>query len=169
MVNREEAVNPEISNSDWRFLDEFPDDKACLDYLMQLRFGELITCPKCKRTGKFHKIRKIPAYACQWCGYHLHPMAQTRFARSRIGLRIWFNAVYLFSRTHNGMAARELQRKLNITYKSAWRMRNTIIDAKYNIIDPGKRSPRADFELLLGTLISTDASTPEQGGKDKSA
>ena len=169
MVNRGVAVNHEIAHGNWKFLEEFPDDKACLDYLMQLRFGTLITCPKCKRTGKFHKIRKIPAYACQWCGYHLHPMAQTRFTRSRIGLRVWFHAVYLFSRTHNGMAAKELQRKLNITYKSAWRMRNTIIDAKYNLVGAGTTSPQADFESLLGALILPQASTPARGGKNKSA
>lgn len=135
------------------FRQAFPHDDACLDYLLRLRFGTQIECPKCERTAKFHKMRQIPAYACQWCGYHLHPMAQTRFTHSRVGLRVWFHAVFLYSCGHNGISACDLQRLLGLTYKTAWRMRNTIIDAKFNLPYERKHEGRIDFEDLLAALI----------------
>lgn len=153
MVNRKGPVNPELADRERRFLHKFPDDKACLDYLLRLRFGTRIKCPKCERTAKFHKIRQIPAYACQWCGYHLHPMAQTRFARSRVGLRAWFHAVLLYSQSDSGISARELQRLLGLTYKTAWRMRNTIIDANFHLPKEQKQEGRVDFETLLAALV----------------
>jgi len=155
IVNRKGSVNPEFADRERRFLRKFSDDKACLDYLLRLRFGTRIKCPKCDRTAKFHKIRLIPAYACQWCGYHLHPMAQTRFARSRVGLRIWFHAILLFAQS-NSFSARELQLALDLTYKTAWRMRNTIIDAKFHLPRDSSKGGQVDFERLLGALISSE-------------
>lgn len=160
MVNRKGSVNPEFADLERRFLHEFPDDKTCLEYLLRLRFGTRIKCPKCERTAKFHKIRQIPAYACQWCGYHLHPMARTRFARSRVGLRVWFHAVFFYSSGGNAISARELQRLLGLTYKTAWRMRNTVIDATYYLPGHSKQDGRVDFEILLAALA-----LPDQGAE----
>ena len=42
------------------FFKTFPDDDACLDHLMQLRFGDELECPKCKKNGHFTKIKKNP-------------------------------------------------------------------------------------------------------------
>lgn len=156
IVNPKGSVNPDFADRERRFLREFPDDKTCLEYLLRLRFGTRIKCPKCERTAKFHKIRQIPAFACQWCGYHLHPMAQTRFARSRVGLRVWFHAVLLYAQSNNGISARELQRALDLTYKTAWRMRNTIIDAKFHLPKSSKQDGEVEFERLLSALVSPD-------------
>jgi len=142
------------------FLVEYASDRACLDHVLELRFGARIECPKCGRTAKFHKIRQIPAYACQWCGYHLHPMAGTRFARSRVGLRSWFRAIYLFSRVPNGISARQLQRRLDLSYKTAWRMRATIVDAKSELPGPRRRAGRITFDELLAVML---APPPEKG------
>jgi transposase-like protein len=153
-VNETAAVNHDSGEWERDFLLRFPDDRACLDYLLHRLFGEQTACPKCGCMGKFHKIRQIPAYACQWCGYHLHPMAKTRFARSRIGLRAWFYAIALFAAAPNNITARQLERKLGLTYKSAWRVRNTIIEAKFNISRSTKSEDPPDFEGLLSALLS---------------
>ena len=42
--------------------------------------------------------------------------------RSRTPLQKWFYAMYLFTTTRNGVAAKELQRQLGVTYKTAWRI-----------------------------------------------
>jgi len=108
------------------FFKRFPDDNACLEHLMLVRYGHELTCPKCGKTGKFHRIRKMPAYECQWCGHHLHPMAGTPFERSRTPLQKWFYAMYLFTTSRHGVPAKELQRQLGVTYKCAWRMGHEI-------------------------------------------
>lgn len=104
------------------FFKRFPTDDACLDHLMKTRFGDSVECPKCSKTGKFSRLKKHPAYSCAWCGHHIHPMVGTPFAKSRTSLQKWFYAMYLFTTTRNGVSAKELQRQLGVTYKTAWRI-----------------------------------------------
>ena len=108
------------------FFKRFPDDDTCLEYLMRSRFGEALNCPKCGKHGKFHPIKRHPAYECAWCGYEIYPMVGTPFERSRTSLQKWFYAMYLFTTTRHGVPAKELQRQLSVTYKTAWRMGHEI-------------------------------------------
>lgn len=108
------------------FFDQFPDDQAGLDHLMKVRFGNLTACPKCGREWRFHKLRKEAAYACQWCGHHIHPMVGTPFERTRTPLQKWFYAMYLFTACRGNVSAKELQRQLGVTYKTAWRIGDQI-------------------------------------------
>jgi transposase-like protein len=108
------------------FFRRFPDDDACLDHLMAIRHGFELTCPKCGKKGKFSRIRKMPAYQCAWCGHHIHPMVGTPFEKSRTPLQKWFYAMYLFTTSRHGVPAKELQRQLGVTYKTAWRMGHEI-------------------------------------------
>ena len=104
------------------FFSRFPTDAACLDHLMKVRFGETQTCSKCGKHGRFARLAKVPAYSCPWCGHHIHPMVGTPFAKSSTPLQKWFYAMYMFTTTRNGVAAKELQRQLGVTYKTAWRI-----------------------------------------------
>ena len=104
------------------FFNKFSTDEACLEHLMMLRFGNPLYCPKFGAEGQFAKLKKLPAYACPTCGHHIHPMVGTPFERSRTSLQKWFYAMYLFTTSRHGVAAKELQRQLGVTYKTAWRM-----------------------------------------------
>ncbi|MCH8262537.1 MAG: IS1595 family transposase [Proteobacteria bacterium] len=108
------------------FFKDFPDDDACLEHLMVTRFGKSLDCPKCGKNGKFHRVKKRPVYACQWCSYQISPMADTPFHRSSTPLQKWFYAMYLFTTSRHGVPAKELQRQLSVTYKTAWRMGHEI-------------------------------------------
>lgn len=46
--------------------------------------------------------------------------------RSRTSLHKWLFAMYLFSTSRHGIAAKELQRQLEVSYKTAWRMAHEI-------------------------------------------
>lgn len=107
------------------FFQQFPNDDACLDHLFTVRYGADPVCPKCGQIGKFHRLAKMPAYTCN-CGHHVHPMVDTPFHRSRTPLQKWFFAMFLFTTTRNGVAAKEIQRQMGVTYKTAWRMANLI-------------------------------------------
>lgn len=108
------------------FFKAFPDDDTCLGYLMKLRHGEILECLKCGRTGKFHRVRRHPAFECAWCGFEIYPMVGTMFHRSHVPLQKWFYALYLFTTTRHGVPAKELQRQLGISYPSALRMAHKI-------------------------------------------
>jgi transposase len=108
------------------FKTEYPDDDACLDAVFQNRFGDLKFCPKCAAETKFYRVKKRQCYACMHCGYQLHPLADTIFRKSSTSLWNWFYAIYLFSVSKNGVSAKELERHLGVTYKTAWRMAKQI-------------------------------------------
>jgi transposase-like protein/predicted RNA-binding Zn-ribbon protein involved in translation (DUF1610 family) len=106
-----------------QFNKEFPNDDVCLDTIFQNRYGDVKDCPKCGVVEtKFHRVKGRKCYACQWCGYQLHPLAQTIFHKSETPLKSWFYAIYLFSVSKNGVSAKELERHLGVTYKTAHRM-----------------------------------------------
>lgn len=106
-----------------QFQAEYPDHGACLDRIMLVQYGGTeIHCPGCGALSKFTRIAKRRAYACQWCGHHIYPCANTIFHKSSTPLTNWFFAMYLMTSTRHGVTAKELERQIGCTYKTAWRM-----------------------------------------------
>lgn len=109
------------------FNKKYPSEDACLDTIFQRRYGHVTTCPKCAVVNtKFYKVSGRKCYACMHCGYQLHPLSQTIFHKSSTPLRSWLYAIYLFSVAKNGVSAKELERHLGVTYKTAHRMATQI-------------------------------------------
>jgi transposase-like protein/ribosomal protein L37AE/L43A len=109
-----------------QFFEQFPDDNTCLEHLMNTRYGNPLDCPNCGKNGRFHRRKNRPLYACQWCSHQISPMAGTPFEASHTPLVKWFYAMYLFTTSRHGVPAKELQRQLSVTYKTAWRMGHEI-------------------------------------------
>jgi transposase len=106
-----------------QFSDKFPNDEACLEYLKEKRYpGGVTTCEKCGVERKHHRVTGRPAYACDYCGKMISPMAGTIFEKSSTSLRTWFYAMYLMGSTRCGISAKQIQRETGVTYKTAWRM-----------------------------------------------
>ena len=108
------------------FLAQFPDDESCLQHLFDCRFGQGHVCPSCAKKAKWYRIKAERAYSCGACGHHLHPTVGTLFEDSRTPLQLWFLAIYMFTTSRHGVPAKELQRQLGVTYKTAWRMGHQI-------------------------------------------
>lgn len=105
------------------FQTDFPDDLACLTALLKAAHGGTrFTCPGCGVDALFHAMNTRKAFACQECGHHVYPCAGTIFHKSSTPLTQWFFAMYLMTSTRHGVAAKELQRQIGCTYKTAWRM-----------------------------------------------
>src|SRR5438067_1897424 len=109
-----------------QFFQLFPTDDACLEHLMRTRFGDRHDCPKCGKRAHGYRLKNRKAYVCEYCGNHTYPCAGTPFEKSKTPLQFWFFAMYLFCASRNGVAAKELQRQLGVTYKCAWRMGHEI-------------------------------------------
>lgn len=111
-----------------QFMKDFPDEDTCLDAIFNDRYGDVKQCPnpECFRDTTFYRVKGRKCYACMHCGYQLHPLAETIFHKSSTPLTKWFYAVYLFSVSKNGVAAKELERHLGVTYKTAHRMARQI-------------------------------------------
>jgi len=100
----------------------FPNDDACLDWLRNKLYPQKIYCTNCKKLTKFYRIKDRKVYGCDLCGHQISPTANTIFDHSPTPLQSWFYAIYLMSTTRCGISAKQLQRELGVTYKTAWRM-----------------------------------------------
>lgn len=106
-----------------QFRADFASDDICLEAIFQARYGHMRDCPRCGVINtKFYRIAGRKCYACMHCRYQLYPLAQTIFNKSTTPLTDWFYAIYLFLVARNGVAAKELERHLGVTYKTAHRM-----------------------------------------------
>lgn len=52
----------------------------------------------------------------------MHPLAGTIFHKSSTSLQLWFFAIHLMTSTRCGVSAKQLERELGVTYKTAWRI-----------------------------------------------
>lgn len=128
------------------FMNEFPDDAACLEWLKNRRWADGIYCEKCGRVTKHHLVISRKSYSCQECGHHVHPTANTIFHKSSTSLTQWFYAVFLMASTRCGISAKQVERELGVTYKTAWRMCKLI---RERLIDGGSpfSSDKGDVEV----------------------
>jgi transposase len=125
------------------FFKRFPDEGACLEHVMTVRYGHRHTCGKCGVVdATFHRLENRKAYACAHCGDNLYPCAGTIFEKSRTPLQIWFYAIFLFISTRHGVSGMELHRQLGVTRKCAYRMGMQI----------RQLMSKADFHGILGGL-----------------
>jgi hypothetical protein len=126
------------------FQKRFPDEDSCLTHLMRTRFGERFTCFKCQKEATYYRVKARRSFECEHCGYQVYPTAGTPFEKTRTSLRDWFYVMLLFCETRNGVAAKEVERQLGVTYKTAWRMCHLIrlyigyVDGDAPMGGPGK-------------------------------
>lgn len=78
-------------------------------------------CPQCSQETTFKRIKGRRAYQCsdKDCQYQLYPTAGTVFEKTRTPLSSMFYIIYLMTSTRNGVAAKEIERQLGVTYKCA--------------------------------------------------
>jgi transposase-like protein len=153
-ANRHNPVRGSASDSDYsitEFNREFPDDAACLEHLWRTRHSEDGThadCPKCERERVFKRYatkQGRQSWTCTGCGHHVHPTAGTIFAKSSTSLRLWFHAIYLMTSTRCGISAKQLERELGTSYRTAWRMMNKIRNEL--MADDGSEQLSGDVEV----------------------
>jgi transposase len=138
-----------------KFQDRFPTEESCLEHLKLTRFGERHECGKCGKDAQFYRVQKRRSYACEHCGHQIYPTAGTPFHRTRTSLRDWFYVMFLFCTTRNGVAAKEVERQIGVTYKTAWRMCHQI--RKYMAIVDGD-------EPLGGPMVGVEIDETFIGG-----
>src|SRR5690348_10315516 len=100
-----------------QFVKKFNTDDKCLEWIKKRRYSNGSSCPRCHRPTKFFRVRGRKAYACQYCGHHIYPLAGTIFHKSSTPLSDWFFAIYIFTKTKTGRPAADIQRTIGVTYK----------------------------------------------------
>jgi transposase-like protein len=129
------------------FNEQFPNDDTCLEFVFHARYNDKVYCEICQKITNHYRRTGRKSYACEFCGNEIFPTAGTIFHKSPTPLRSWFYAMFLMSQTRCGISAKQLERELGVTYKTAWRMFKQIrslMDEK-----SGKMNGRIEFEAIL--------------------
>ena len=151
--NPKRSRSSEASYSLMEFMADFPDDETCLNWLWRTRCatneaGTEAQCPRCECLREFKRYgthQQRQSWTCTACGQHVHPTAGTIFHKSSTSLHLWFYAMYLMTSTRCGISAKQLERELGVTYKTAWRM-FTLIRNELMVQDEGDQL-RGEVEM----------------------
>lgn len=133
------------------FQKEFPNDDVCLEYIFKKKYPSL--------TG-YTRINNRKGYQSSK-GEQIYPLAGSIFEKSDTSLVKWFYAIFLFSQSKNGVSAKELERQLTVTYKTAWRMAKQIRSLMTDSNNPLTGIVEADETYIGGNRKGG------QGGKGK--
>jgi transposase-like protein len=95
-------------------------------HLAQIRWPLGVQCLRChserlsefNTKGKTDKPRHL--YECRACKYQFSVTTGAIFHDSHVSLTRWFLAIYLLCSAKKGGSAKQLQRELAVTYKTAW-------------------------------------------------
>ena len=108
---------------------DLPDKGACVTHLEQLRWGNKPVCPYCKSTNTY-RLKQEYRHHCNACRKSLSVTVGTMLPDTRLPLLKWFRAIRLIFDSENAMSAKQLQRDLGVSYKTAWSMKQRIRNAK---------------------------------------
>lgn len=89
---------------------------------MRARYGKRFICQGCHRAANYYRVESRRCYSCEHCAHQIYPTAETPFEQTRTPLTDWFFVMLLFAASRDGVTAKEVQRQIGVTYKTAWRM-----------------------------------------------
>lgn len=148
---------------------DFPSEQACHDYLEAARWPNGVRCLQCgskaiskytikgktrintnKKTGEqtVHTGPDRFMYQCmeKTCKYQFSTTTGTIFSDTHLPLRIWMQAVALMCGAKKGISAKQMERALDISYKTAWYLNHRI-----------RESMADDSGDLFGGTVEADA------------
>jgi predicted RNA-binding Zn-ribbon protein involved in translation (DUF1610 family)/transposase-like protein len=142
------------------FIDWFPSDESCLEYLEAVRWADEFACPMCG-SKPFWVIQRSGLKQCRACLHQTSVTAGTIFEGTRKSLRLWFLTMWLVTTEKNGISAMGLQRELGFTrYETAWTWLHKLRRA---MVRPG-RDRLTGLVEIDETYVGGDAKGPRGRG-----
>lgn len=100
---------------------DFTTDEDCLEFIFDAQHNR-----KCSCGGSYSLKAGRRQFQCSKCRFQIAPTAYTLFHKSDTPLTLWFKAILTFSNAKSGISAKEMERQLEVTYKTAWRILHLI-------------------------------------------
>jgi len=137
-------VRPSFPKTIFEFNQWFPNEDACIKFMIQSRWPDGFVCPRCGFNQYYWKeARKL--LQCKQCRYQTSVTAGTIMHRSKMPLTMWFQAAYQVTTSTPGKSALQFQRQVGVSYETAFTMLHKLRAAMVR--------PRRD---MLSGLIEVD-------------
>jgi hypothetical protein len=135
----------------------FPDENACVAYLIARRWPKGIICPRCGNP-KVYALASGHHWQCEQCspdGYRFSHIAGTIFENTNKPLKDWYRVAHMMLTGKKGVSALQIMRTMGFgSYKTAWYMCHRI------------RTALVERDMdKLGGIVEVDETFI--GGKDK--
>ena len=119
----------------------FNDEEAAREHLESVYWPRGPVCPHCGGTERNTRLNGTAHRAgllyCADCKSQFTVTVGTVFERSKVALHKWVYATHLMCASKKGISAKQLERMLGVTYKTAWFMAHRIREAM-NIAPKGQ-------------------------------
>lgn len=106
------------------FMEAFPTEESCIRYFETLRWGDKVISPF-DSSSKVYKCAN-GKYKCRNTGKYFDVKTRTVFASTKLPLRLWVYAIFIFMSHKRGISSCQLARDLGVTQKTAWNMLHKI-------------------------------------------
>lgn len=143
----------------------YNDPDAARAHLEETLWPHGPVCPHChskNATALRGEKHRAGLYQCNDCRQQFSVTVGTVFERSKIGLHKWVLCTHLMAASKKGMSAKQIERMVGVTYKTAWFMMHRIREA----MSP---TPTKDSGPLGGNGKTVEADETYVGGKKKNA
>jgi transposase-like protein len=145
-----------------KLADELRTEGDAYLYLEGMRWGDTPICPHCGSVRKHYFLKpsngtsrktrngspsERRVWKCADCRKQFTVLTGTIFHGTKIPVRTWLFVIFEMCSSKNGVAAREIERKYDLTAKSAWFMLHRIREAM-------RRDPIAG--LLSGRIVADE-------------
>ena len=102
-----------------KLVEQFSNEDKAREHLTELRWPNGITCPRCE-SEKISPIKARKQYSCNACEYQFSVTSGTILNDSHLPLWKWFLAIYFMTESKKGISACQMQRTLDVAYRTAW-------------------------------------------------
>ena len=108
----------------------FPDEEAAIKWFEAVYWPEQRSCGHCgsSKTSQVKNQKPMP-YWCTECRSYFSVRTGTALQSSRLPLRKWAFAIYLYVTNLKGISSMKLHRDLGVTQKTAWFMLHRLREA----------------------------------------
>jgi hypothetical protein len=107
-----------------KFMARFPDEKACRDYLFDIRWPRGFICTKCGES-KYSYIKARNLFECALCKTQTSITSGTVMHRTKLPLRYWLLAFYWVT-SGERCSARKISKTLKLQYRTALRLLHVV-------------------------------------------
>ena len=138
----------------------FHDEAKALAHLEADRWGGEPSCPHCGslRVRRMEGKTQAGMFLCNDCRGKFTVRTGTVMERSHVPLHKWLLATHLMAASKKGMSAKQMERMLGVTYKTAWFLCHRIREAMDGAAPTGP---------LGGAGVVVEADETYVGGKAK--
>jgi transposase-like protein len=158
----------------------FHSEPAAFQFVEGIIWADGPVCPHCGGVERFYDLSKtrVGLRKCGQCRKQFTVRIGTLFEDSHLPLHKWLQAIYLMCSSKKGVSSKQIERTLEVTYKTAWFLTHRIreamrsgdlspfggeggaveVDETYIGREPGKPVKRA-FHHKMKVLSLVDRST----------